>query len=59
MILEQDANGDGKIQRSEAPEQMTRFFDRADANGDDVIDKAELEALASRAGGGSDSGNQG
>jgi collagen type III alpha len=47
-----DANGDGKISRDEAPEYMQRFFDRADGNGDGVVDQAEIEELRSRFGGG-------
>ena len=48
MLLQQDANGDGKLQRSEMPERMARVFDRLDANSDDVIDQEELKAMPSR-----------
>jgi hypothetical protein len=44
-LMEYDENGDGKLQRDELPERMGRFFDRFDANGDDVIDAKELEAI--------------
>ena len=47
-MLENDANGDGKLQRSEAPERMSRFFDRVDANGDGVLESKELEAMQER-----------
>ncbi|MFQ5744056.1 MAG: hypothetical protein ACE5HV_10760 [Acidobacteriota bacterium] len=44
-----DANGDGLIVREEVPERMReRFFDRADTDGDGVIDADELEAIAKR-----------
>jgi hypothetical protein len=52
MLREADANGDGKIERSELPERMARAFDRLDTNGDGVIDQDEIKALAERAGGG-------
>ncbi|MBM4107768.1 MAG: PDZ domain-containing protein, partial [Phycisphaerae bacterium] len=52
FIARLDANGDGKIERSEVPERMAAFFDQADGNGDGVIDAAEMEALASRIPGG-------
>jgi zinc protease len=40
-----DANGDGKLQKSEAPERMQEFFDRMDANGDGTVDAAEAAAM--------------
>lgn len=43
-----DANGDGRIQKDEAPERMRRLFERFDANGDDVLDAEELKALSER-----------
>ena len=43
-IIEQaDADGDGKMQKSEAPEQIKRFFDMIDSNGDGAIDKEEAK----------------
>jgi len=45
-----DTNKDGKLQRSEAPERMARFFDRLDTNGDDVLDAEELKAMSRRGG---------
>ena len=49
--MENDANKDGKIQKSEVPERMGRFFDRLDQNNDGVLDEAELKSMASRMGG--------
>lgn len=44
-MMEQDANGDGKLSREEvAGGQGERLFDRADANQDGYVDRAELEA---------------
>ena len=47
-----DKDGDGKISKDEAPEQMQRFFDRMDGNSDGFIDKAEIDAMRSRMSGG-------
>jgi len=47
-LLENDANGDGRIERSEVPPRMMRLFERLDANGDDVIDAAEAKAARER-----------
>jgi len=41
-----DTDGDGKVSKDEAPEQMRAFFDRIDGNGDGFIDKAEADAAA-------------
>ena len=43
-----DSNGDGKISKEEASGRLKQFFERVDANNDDVIDKQELEVLAER-----------
>lgn len=40
-----DANGDGKIQKSEAPERLKARFDEIDTNGDGAIDAAEAAAM--------------
>lgn len=52
-LMEMDANGDGKLARSEVPAQFAdRNFDRYDTNGDGFVDRAELEAGAANLGGG-------
>ena len=43
-----DKNGDGKITKQEAPEQLKRLFDQFDSNSDDVIEKAELKVVSQR-----------
>ncbi|MEE8170080.1 MAG: insulinase family protein [Phycisphaerae bacterium] len=43
-----DQNGDGKLQKTEAPERMQQFFDRLDANGDGAIDAEEANAMRAR-----------
>ncbi|MHC4399389.1 MAG: alpha/beta fold hydrolase [Planctomycetota bacterium] len=43
-----DKDGDGKISRAEAPDQMKKFFDRIDADGDGFVDEDELKKLAER-----------
>ncbi len=45
MLQSMDTDGDGKIQESEAPEQMKPFFSMIDSNGDGGADAAELEAM--------------
>ncbi len=45
FLARNDANGDGKIQKSEAPERLKARFDSLDTNGDGAIDAAEAEAL--------------
>jgi len=40
-----DANGDGKIQKSEAPERLQAIFDQLDADDDGALDASELEAM--------------
>ena len=47
-FAEADANGDGKLQKSEAPERMQRFFDRLDRNGDGELDAGEMERMGRR-----------
>ncbi|MFK7960882.1 MAG: PDZ domain-containing protein, partial [Phycisphaerales bacterium] len=50
MLLAQDADKDGRIARSEMSGRMAGMFDRLDADGNDVLDRAELKALADRLG---------
>ena len=45
MLQNMDTDGDGKIQESEAPEQMKQFFGAIDSNGDGGLDAAELEVM--------------
>ena len=49
-LMNQDKDGDGKVSKEELPERMQRMFDRADANGDGFIDKAEADKLAEQMG---------
>ncbi|MCH8259687.1 MAG: PDZ domain-containing protein [Planctomycetes bacterium] len=51
MLERLDANKDGKIQRSEAPDRMGQFFDRLDTNGDGALDEKELQAMGRNRGG--------
>jgi HlyD family secretion protein len=49
-LMSMDKNGDGKVSRDEAPEQMREFFGRMDTDGDGFITAAEAaEARARRA----------
>lgn len=41
-----DEDGDGKVSKDELPERMQRILDRADANKDGAIDRAEAEKMA-------------
>ena len=43
-----DKNGDGKLSKDELPERLKPLMDRADANKDGFLDKAELTAVAQR-----------
>ncbi|PCJ55988.1 MAG: hypothetical protein COA73_13075 [Candidatus Hydrogenedentota bacterium] len=43
-----DANGDGKLQKSEAPERMLAHFDRLDSNGDGAVDPEEGARISER-----------
>jgi polyisoprenoid-binding protein YceI len=45
FLARSDANGDGKIQKSEAPERLKGRFDELDTNGDGAIDAAEAGAM--------------
>ncbi len=49
-LAQRDKNGDGKIQKSEAPERMKQSFDEIDANKDGGIDAEELRASRGRFG---------
>ena len=54
FLARNDANGDGKIQKSEAPERMKARFDSLDTNGDGAIDAAEAGAMGRGRGGNRD-----
>lgn len=47
-LFQNDKNKDGKLTKDELPEQVQRIVERADANGDGVIDRKEAEAFAER-----------
>ena len=47
-----DSNGDGRVEKSEAKNQLKAKFDRIDTNNDGSLDKSELEQLAKRLRGG-------
>ena len=48
MLARMDTNGDGKVAKSEVPEQMLQRWSQMDTNDDGFIDKKELEELAER-----------
>lgn len=50
-IKANDKDGDGKIAKDEAGDQLRRFFDRVDTNSDGVIDENELKTFSERLGG--------
>lgn len=47
-FMKNDADKDGKISKSEAPEQMQRFFDNNDADKDGFLDATEVKAMVER-----------
>lgn len=47
-VSDYDKDGDGKMSKAEAPEQMQAFFDRIDANGDGFVTQAEATASYQR-----------
>ncbi|QDT68255.1 EF hand [Planctomycetes bacterium MalM25] len=48
MLKRADADGDGAISKSEAPERMLQNWDRVDGNGDGKIDQAEQAKMVER-----------
>ncbi len=47
-FMKSDADKDGKISKSEAPEQMQRFFDNNDADKDGFLDATEVKSMVER-----------
>jgi multidrug resistance efflux pump len=47
-FMKHDADKDGKISKSEAPEQMQRFFDNNDTDKDGFLDSTEVKAMVER-----------
>lgn len=47
-FMKSDTDKDGKISKSEAPEQMQRFFDNNDADKDGFLDATEVKAMVER-----------
>ncbi len=47
-FMKSDADKDGKISKSEAPETMQRFFDNNDADKDGFLDATEVKAMVDR-----------
>lgn len=47
-FMKNDADKDGKISKSEAPEQMQRFFDNNDTDKDGFLDATEVKAMVER-----------
>lgn len=47
-LMDSDKDGDGKVSKDEAPEQMRQWFDRIDTNSDGFIDRAENAAMIRR-----------
>lgn len=55
-VMQSDKDGDGKVSKEEAPEQLQSFFDNIDTNKDGFIDKSESDAMRSRRGSGGGGG---
>jgi Ca2+-binding EF-hand superfamily protein len=45
-----DADGNGRVSRDEAPPPLQNRFDRVDRNGDGFIDEEEIEGMMQRSG---------
>ena len=44
--MQNDKNDDGKISKDEMPERMLRLLERADENGDEALDRKELQVIS-------------
>ena len=49
-LMKYDSDGDGKVSKEEAPEQMRSFFNRVDTDGDGAITQKEISELRQRRG---------
>ena len=48
MRMSFDKNGDGKLSKDELPDRLKPLMDRADANKDGFLDRAEVTVYAQR-----------
>lgn len=58
-LMDNDADGDGKISKEEAPEWMQNFFDNLDGNSDGFVDEEEIAEMRRRRAGGGGGGGRG
>ena len=58
MLMEGDWDGDGKLTKDEAPEQLRGRFSQADQNQDGFVNKAEIVALVGQQNQGGNRGNR-
>ncbi len=58
-MLENDADGDGKVSHDEAPQRMQRIFDRLDADEDGFLTEEEIVAASKRFSDGARGGRRG
>ena len=49
-IMSNDADGDGKLSKEEAPERLQQRFDNIEANGDGYLEESELQQMMQRFG---------
>jgi hypothetical protein len=52
MFKENDKDGDGKLTGDEIPERMRQGMGRVDTNGDDSVDRAEIQQMMKNFSGG-------
>lgn len=58
-LMQNDADGDGRVSLDEAPERMQGFFERLDGDGDGFLTKAEITEASNRWSGGGGGGRGG